>query len=253
MSATKAVFTVSSLAFVLLFGGGVLLYMNFGDIAKKIAQKIASETLGVTVSIGKIDVALKEKTVTVSKVKVGNPEGYKGPHAATIETIYLKADTLSQALLRFNDISVTGSEVYLEVRETGTNLTDIKKTVNAKAAKGDKAAQQIKVIIERMKIEEMRVHPSVLLAGIGDMQPITLPPIKLNGIGVKENGVLAREAIGQIWQSISSEVSKSANSAGFYQGVSPEALEDIGVSQIETFKENFKKDIGNLKKSIFGE
>lgn len=253
MSATKTVFTVSSLAFAILFGGGVFLYMNFGDIAKNMAEKIASDTLGVSVSIGKVDVGLKEKTVTVSNVKVGNPKGYKGSHAATIETIYLKADTLSQALLKFNDVSVTGSEIYLEVKENATNLTDIKKTVNSKAAKGDKAAQQIKVIIEQMKIENMRVHPSVLLTGLGDMQPITLPPIRLNGIGTKENGVLAREAIGQIWQSISNEVSKSANSAGFYQGVSPDALQDIGVGQIESFKENFKKDIGDLKKSIFGD
>ncbi len=253
MSATKTVFTVSSLALALLFGGGVFILMNLGDIAKNMAEKIASETLGVSVSIGTVDVALQDKTVTVSNIKVGNPKGYKGRHAATIQTVYLKADTLSQVLLKFNDISVSGSEVYLEVKESGTNLTDIKKTVNSKAAKGDKAAQQIKVIIEQMKIEKMRVHPSVLLAGLGDLAPITLPTIRLNNIGTKENGVLAREAIGQIWQSISGEVSKSANSAGFYQGISPDALEDIGVGQIKGFKENFSKDIGDLKKSLFGD
>lgn len=254
MSATKTVFTVSSLAMAVLFGGGVFLYMNFGNIAKNLAEKIASDTMGVSVSIGSVNVALKEKSVTVKNIRVGNPAGYKGSHAATIETVYMKADTLSQALLKFNDIAVSGSEVYLEVKENATNLTDIKKTVNAKAAKGDKAARQIKVIIEKMRIEKMRVHPSVLLGGLGNkMEPIVIPDIVLRGIGTKENGVLAREAIGQIWNQISKSVSRSASSAGFYQGISPDALQDIGVGQVEGFKENFKKDLGDLKKSIFGD
>jgi len=252
MSATKAVFTVSSLAFALLFGGGVFIMMNLGDIAKNMAEKIASDTMGVSVSIGKIDVVLQEKSVTVTNIRVGNPPGYKGRHAAMIEKVHIKAETLSRALLKFNDISVSGSEIYLEVKESGTNLTDIKKTVNSKAEKGDKAAQKIKVIIEKMRIEKMRVHPGVLLAGLGDLEPITVPDINLRGIGTKENGVLAREAIGQIWNAISKSVSSGANSAGFYQGISPDILQDIGVGQVKSLKENFKKDIDHLGKDIKG-
>ncbi len=252
MSATKTVFTVSSVAMALLFGGGVFVFMNMGDIAKNIAQKVASETLGVSVSIGKIDVKLQDKAVTVTNIRVGNPKGYKGSHAATIQSVHMKAETLSQALLKFNDISVNGSDVYLEVRESSTNLSDIKKTVNSKAAKGDKAAQQIKVIIEKMKIESLRVHPSVLLAGLGDLAPITIPDINLNGIGTKENGVLAKEAIGQIWNRISKSVSKSANGAGFYQGISEDALKDVGVSEIQSLKENFKKDMDDLGEGVKG-
>lgn len=252
MTLSKTTLTISSIALALMFGGGVFLLMNFGDIAKTIAQKVASETLGVTVSIGKIDIALADKAVTVSNIKIGNPKGYKGPYAATIDTIHMKAQTFSQTLLKFNDISVSGTEIYLEVRQTGTNLSDIKKTVDSKARKGDKAAQQIKVIIENMKIEKMQVNPSVLLPGLENMKPIIVPDLVLRGIGVKENGVLAQEAIGQIWSQLSKSVSAQANSAGFYQGISPEALQDIGVKQIDVLKENLKKEMDNLEEGIKG-
>lgn len=252
MNVSKVILTVSSVAVAAAFGGGVYLMMNFGSIAKNMTERVASETLGVKVSVGRIDVSFQDKAVTVSGVKVGNPAGYEGAHAATIEQIYLKADTLSDVLLRFNDVAVKGSEVYLEVHQNATNLTDIKKTVNAKAAKGDRAAEQIKVIIENMRIEKMRVNPKVLLIGAANIEPITVPDIVLTGIGVKENGVLASEALGQIWADIAQRVSREANKQGFYEGLSPEALEDVGVTQIQQFKDQLSDDVDTLKKDLKG-
>lgn len=252
MSATKSVVTVSSLAFALMFGGGVFLFMNLGDIAKNVTERIASETLGVRVSIGAMDVNLPDKSITVTNTKVGNPPGYSKANAVEIERIYMKAQALSETLLRFNDVAVSGSEVYLEVKSDRTNLTDIKKTVDEKAAKGDRAAEQIKVIIENMKIDKMKVNPSVLLLSETDLEPITIPDIVLRGIGVKENGVLASEAIGQVWDDVMRRVQRHANQAGFYQGLDPAAIEELGVGQIDNFKGQLKDDIDELGKSLGG-
>ena len=252
MSVSKTAVTISSLALAMMFGGGVYLMMNFGTLAQQMAERIASKTLGVSVSIGSVDIDFQDKAVTVSKVKVGNPAGYSGSHAATIEKIYMKADKLSQVLLRFNDVAVSGSEVYLEVKENGTNLTDIKKTVDSKAAKGDQAAKQIKVIIEKMRIEKMRVIPSVLLAAGLEIEPIVVPDIILTGIGVKENGVLASEAIGQIWADIVSRVNRSASQAGYYEGLSPEALEDMGATQLQQIKGQISEEVDKIGEGIKG-
>ena len=256
MSASKKILKPIMLIILLVVaGGGVYLYKNFGDITKRIAERTASNTLGVPVSIGNIAINLGEKSVTVSGIKVGNPKGYKGAQSVTVETVYMKAQTLSQTLLRFNDITVSGTEVYLEVRPNGTNLTDIKKNVNAKADQGDKAAQQIKVIIENMRIEKMRVYPSILLANTQNLEPVIVPDIFVRGVGVRENGVLAREAIGQVWTQISQSVSGAANRAGFYEGLSPDALQEIGVGQIQKIKGDLQKEIDNLGdglKGLFG-
>jgi hypothetical protein len=250
MSISKTAMTVSSVAMAMIFGGGVFLFLNFGALAKNIAERIASDTLNVPVSISSVNVALQEKTVIVSGVKVGNPQEYDGAYAATMDKIYMKADTLSQTLLRFNDITVSGTEVYLEVHPDGTNLTDIKNTVDTKAAAGDKAAQQIKVIIESMRIEKMNVNPKVLLPGVANIEPIAVPDIILRGIGVKENGVLASEAIAQIWADIARRVSKAANEAGYYEGMSPEALKEVGIGQIQQIKEQLSNDMKHLSRDL---
>lgn len=254
-AATKSILTVTSLAFALMFGGGVYVMMNLGSIAQRVSERIASDTLGVNVQIASIEVNIPEKSVTVKNVRAGNPAGYSGPYSATIDTIYMKANSFSEALLNFQDVKVSGTEMYLEVTPQGTNLTDIKKRVDEKAAQGDKAAAQIKVIIENMRIESLRVNPKVLLVVAQEMEPIVVPDIVLNGIGRKENGILAREAIAQIWADVIKRVSREANKAGYYEGVSPEALEEFGVGQIEVIKEKFKQDIdkhlGNDLQRVF--
>lgn len=252
---SKSILTISSVVLILLFAGGVYLFLNFGSVAKTVSERVASQALGVPVSIGSVEVSFQDKAVTVSRVAVSNPPGYQGKHAATIETIFLKAHTLSQALLNFQDITVRGADVYLEVKPDATNLSDIKKNVNTKAAAGDKAAEQIKVIIEQMRIESLHVNPRVLLVGAPDIKPVTVPDIVLRNIGKRENGVLAREAIAQIWGRISQDVSRAANQAGFYEGISPDALEDLGVGQIESLKQQIKEDmeeLGSGLKKLFG-
>ena len=256
MHVSKAVMTVSSVAIAAMFGGGVYLMMNFGSIAKNMTERVATETLGVKITVDGLDVDFKNKAVTVSGVKVGNPQGYTGAYAATLEKISLKADTLSQTLLKFNDVAVTGSEIYLELRPEGTNLTDIKSTVNSKAAQGDAAAQQVKVIIENMRIEKMRVLPNALLLGT-KLEPITVPDLVLTGVGVKENGVLASEALTQVWHRVVERVNEQAGNAGYFEGLNSEALEEVGASGMEQFKEKMSEELdeigGNIRKAIGGE
>lgn len=251
---SKSTLTAASLATALLFGGGVYLFLNIDSVVRAVSERVASEALGVDVDVGSVKVNFHEKSVTVRNVKVGNPPGYKGARAATIEAIYLKAHTLSDAMLNFQDINVTGTDLYLEVTPNATNLSDIKKNVDAKAAQGSAAAEQIKVIIENMRIESLYIRPTALLAGL-EMQPVRVPDIVLQGIGRKENGVLAREAIGQIWKAVAKEAGAAANEAGYYQGVSPEALNELGAGQIDVLKQQIKQDINNLGgdlKKIFG-
>lgn len=256
MSATKTAMTAGSMAFVLLFGGGVFLFMNLGDIAKTVAQRVASRTLGVAVSIGTIEVNVPQKSVVVKNVKVANPSGYSRAHAVTIETIHLKANTLSDTLLNFNDVSVSGSEVYLEVKSDRTNLTDIKKNLDRRAAQKDPAAKQLKVIIDEIKIDKMRVKPSITLLSDADLEPAIVPDIVLTGIGKRQGGVLAGDAIKQIWRDILPQIQKSAAGAGFYQGLSGDALREVGLQQIDALRsqaeDQIKNEVDKIGKSING-
>ena len=65
MTVSKSVLTVSSLAFVLIFGGGVYVLTQINELAKPLTEKIASDVLGVAVTIGEMDIRLKERRVFV--------------------------------------------------------------------------------------------------------------------------------------------------------------------------------------------
>ncbi|MEZ5918438.1 MAG: hypothetical protein R3D66_00425 [Alphaproteobacteria bacterium] len=50
-------------------------------------------------------------------------------------------------------------------------------------------------------------------------------------------------------------MSGAANRAGFYEGLSPDALQEIGVGQIQKIKGDLQKEIDNLGdglKGLFG-
>lgn len=251
MTLTKSTLTIASIATALIFGGGVYLLMNLDSIAKTLTERVASETLGVDVDIGEIQISLKEKSVIVRSVEVSNPPGYHAPHAATIDRIAMKANQLSDVLLSFEDISVTGTEMFLEVTPQGTNLTDIRNNVNAKAAQGDSAAEQIKVIIARLKIEKLHVVPGTLLIG-REMEPITISNIVLRNIGRENNGVSASQAIAEVWKAVSRDVTRRAANAGFLKGLDKDALEDIGASGLQPFKDRLSDDLGTLGEDIKG-
>jgi len=258
MVGTKSFMTVSSIAVALIFGGGVYLFMNFGSIAKNVTERVASDTLGVKVSIASLDVSLADKSASVKGLRIGNPDGFSKPHAMSIDNISVALNSVSRELLSFKDIEVGDTKVFLEVKEGGTNLQAIKdgmKTAPSEPKAEPKAegeAAPLKVIIDRFALTNAQLHPSVTLLSEQDLKPIVVPDIILTGIGQKENGVLAREAIAQIWSQVAKTMNRAAGNAGFLQGLSADALKDMGLSQVEQIKDRVKGEISGGVEKITG-
>lgn len=261
MSAVKktAKFSLYLFSFfvVLLVAGGIYLYVNLDSLAKQLSEQVASDALGVPVTIGAMTITLEEKKVVVSGIKVANPPGYKKAHALTIGRIEIAAETLSQELLSFARVSVDGTDVNLEVTGKSTNLGDLKKNVDA--GQGSAAAapeeEQIKVIVKKFALTKAQLNPSVTLLD-RDLAFVTVPDIHLSGIGQKEGGVVAQEAISQIMAAVLKNFNSAANGAGFLEGLSLDALNNIGVSTGEVFQKNLKKsfdkDVEQLKEGVQG-
>src|SRR5262245_48729072 len=125
MTLSKSAMTITSLAAAMLFGGGVYIMMNMNILAKNYLEREASRTLGVTVTIGSLDITLQERSAVVKNLTIGNPEGFEKPYAAKVETINIALGNMAQQLIEFRDIDVGKAEVNLEVRENVTNLAAI--------------------------------------------------------------------------------------------------------------------------------
>lgn len=210
-----------SVLFLVLIAGGVFLYLNFGDIAKNLSEKIASEALGVKVRISSFDISLKDKKVMVHGIRISNPSGYKNAHAMTVQTVTIGLKSISKELIDFKQIRVEGVVVNLEVTEKGNNLTDLKNRAAAKsrnkstgkAKKAKKDKDQVRVIVRKMVIGASTLNPTVLFLG-GSLGKVKIPAVSLSGIGVRQNGVVAKDAITQIITKYISVAESKAGSAG---------------------------------------
>ncbi|MGH1404758.1 MAG: hypothetical protein ACRBDL_10995 [Alphaproteobacteria bacterium] len=265
----KASLYIFSFFVLLLIGGAVYLYANMDSIAKQLSEKIASEALGVDVTIGDVMISLEEKKVVVSDLRIANPAGYTKPEAMSVKTITIAAESFTKELLSFARVEVDGTNVNLEVGKNGTNLGDLKKNIDSKqknnssdkpkenkeATSSHAKEEQIKVIVKKFSLTGAQLNPSVTLIK-KDLAFINVPDIHLSGIGQKENGILAKDAIAQIMNAVLAAFNKSANGAGFLEGLSLNILNDIGVSTPEVFQKNLKKsfdkDVKQLKQGFQG-
>lgn len=254
MIGSKTALTIGSLATALMFGGGLFLYMNFGDLAKRLAENVATQTLGVEVDIGSVRVSLQEKKVEVTNIRIANPPGYKNAKAMTVGLMSIQAETFSQELLNFSNATMKDMHINLEVTPKGTNLTDIRYNIKF-PGRGSQAEQDkktfTKVILREFAAEGGTVSPSISML---ETQPKTfnIPAIHLSGIGAAENGVLAGQAISQIFQAVTTESIQAAHGQGLLDGMNGDALKEIGVGKIDQIKETIKDEAGAIGAKVKG-
>jgi hypothetical protein len=210
MSAAKKPIKLIMLATLLL--GGVYLYMNLGGLITRTAEKIASDALGVRVNIGNINVSLQDKKVTVNRLEISNPPGYRETNAMTAEKIIIALNTASKKLVDFKDVQVIGSVVNLEVNEKGMNLNDLKNLANRKKQKESVGSEQVRVIVQHMVVAASVINPSITLLN-RDIQPLHMPAIKLSGIG-QGGGVNADVAIVKVLTQYLNAVEREARESG---------------------------------------
>ena len=225
-----------SVLFVLLIAAGIFLYLNFGNLAKNAAERIATNALGVNVSISSLNVSLKEKKAVLSGLKISNPPGYKKNHAITAEQLNIGLNTASKELIDFDDISVDGVVVNLEVNEKGSNLTDLKKLASQKKQKESVGSKQVRVIVRKMVINTSTLNPSLTLLD-REVAAVQIPAVRLSGIGSKDNGVLARDAVSQILVQYLAAAEREAGQAGM---LSTGVVKDIK-DAVDNAKDDIKK------------
>ena len=259
----KLVLFLFSALVLLVVGLGAYLYVNMDSLAKRFTEQAASEALGVPVTIGEMKIMLDQKKVVVNDIAVANPPGYKNKDAITVKNVTVAGESFSKDLIVFSLVQVDGTAVDLEVNEKGVNLGTLKKnseqTVEASAqpaASETSPAEGPKVIVRNFVMTGAQMTPSVTLLPAQKLSVVRVPDIRLQGIGQKENGVVAEEAIAQIMDAVLNKFNGTANKAGFLEGLPLDMLNDIGVSTGEVFQKNlkksYKKEVDKLKNGLDG-
>jgi hypothetical protein len=235
----------------------VVVFFSLNSIVKKGVETVGPEITKVKVTLGAADISPLSGSGKLTKLVVGNPDGYKTPSAMEFGSIKVgvKLGSVLSDTIIVNEINIQAPEITLEGTLTGNNLSKIMdnlsssssgdtsaKTTNAPADKSNKPGK--KLIIKDLVIQDGKINLSVSSPLGGKSMTVPLPTLHLQNIGEQSGGVTAADAMKQIMQPLLASVVKSAEQA-IESGV--KGLQDIGKGGTGQLT-NVVKGVGDLFK-----
>jgi uncharacterized protein involved in outer membrane biogenesis len=228
------------------------------DIAKKGIEMVGPEIAKVSVKLDGVHLSLLTGSAKIKGLVIGNPEGYKTPHAISVGSAAVGINSLSvlSDKIVVRSVRVEATEITFEGNPFGKNnlrqimddvdalaKSGIAPSTNAPVQAGKKPAKKIEV--DDFLITGAKVHVS--LTGMGGKEmTLPLPDIHLTDLGKGNEGLTATDLTRRVLGAITTATLKTVGSA----------VTDIGKSAGKLGKETGKaagegvnkitKGIGNL-------
>jgi uncharacterized protein involved in outer membrane biogenesis len=233
----------------LLWGGGILLALVaavvicvglFLDKAiKKAVETVGPQLTKVTITLDDVSLSMLSGSGRIRGLVVGNPEGYKAPHAISVGTasLALKPSSLLSDKIVVRSISVQAPEITFEGGVGGNNLKQIQANVDAATGGRGKSAPtptpapektgpSKKLQVDDFVITGGKIH--IILTGMtGNAVTVPLPDIHLSQLGTGPEGITTGELTRRV---IDALLAKSAEAVG-------PAMTDLGKRALDSAKE----------------
>ncbi len=239
---------------------GALIYLgsNLDGIVKAGVEKYGPRFTGTQVRLGGVDSSLFGGKVTINDFFLGNPQGFKTPHAFQVRSVSVSVDTgtVMSDVIRIREIVIDAPDIIYEMGQGSSNLQAIQKNVAAAAGTGTGTQQAQpaeaeagkKVVIENLYVRNAKAALSAEMLG-GKVVPVPLPDLHLTGIGEKSNGATMAEASQQVMDAITNSVTNAVGKIDL-KGLAGEAgkmLEGAGEGARDTLK-----GVEDQLKGLFG-
>jgi hypothetical protein len=243
---------------VLIIGSTIVADVFLDDIAKKGIETVGPEIAKVSVKLDGVHLSLLTGSAKIKGLVIGNPEGYKTPHAISIGSVAIGVNPLSvlSDKIVVRSARVEALEITLEgnpfgennLRKIMDNVNDVAKSgaapsTNAPVQAGRKPAGKYEV--DDFLITGAKVHVSPIGMG-GKEITLPLPPIHLTDLGKDNDGLTATDLTRRVLDAVTTATLNAVGSA----------VTDIGKSAGKLGKETGKtvgegankitKGIGNL-------
>jgi hypothetical protein len=228
----------------------VVVFFSLNSIVKKGVETVGPSLTKVDVRLGSADISPFSGSGALSKLLVGNPEGYKtvsSIEVGSMKVMLVLGSVMSDKVV-INGIYIQDAQLTLESTLTGkSNLGKIldnlsapggaeqKQQTSAPAAKSEK-----KFVVKNVVITGTKVNLAV--TGVGALPTVTLPDVHLRNIGEQSNGVTAAELVKQVLTPLLQSAIEAGTKA---VASSSKQLQDLGKGGVNQLT-NVTKGIGNL-------
>ena len=204
----------------ILVAVGVYLGRNLDSIVKRAITSIGSELTGVSVEVETVDLALAEGRGEIEGLVIGNPRGYRGPHAFSLGSIVLALDRTEETadVVVIRELTIDAPDVVFDRGEDGSNIETIQQNVDAyaqahfggrdPAADAKEGADSpTRFIIESLQIRNGKIQLT------GRDRVIDLPAVSRRDLGRSEGGMTGGEIAGVVLKEMTRETVAAATRA----------------------------------------
>jgi uncharacterized protein involved in outer membrane biogenesis len=237
---------------------GVAFYASskLDTYVKSTIEEYASQSLGSKVTVGEVNLSLRQTTATIANLVIANPPGFDGSHAFKASRIEIRLNPQESNLnsVVIEQVLLSQPSVhYLRTKETDNlsvlqkNAQEFTQSIKKEDAKDrlvKKENKQPRILIKKLDIEgadlvyqDMRV--------LGASVSLKLNDIHITNIDTGKDGVSTQQAVGKIIDAIISAVKEAATkSIADYLNIATDTLRNV----TDTAQQYGKEAITNIKK-----
>ena len=187
---------------------------------KKGVETFGPQFTQVDVKLDSASVSLLSGSGSIKGLVVGNPEGYKSPHAISVgkASLSLSPGSLMSDKIVIKSIRVEAPDIAFELGSGGNNLKKILANVEA-ATGGGAASKDTKTPTggkkpgKKLQVDEFIITGAKVRVGatvLGGTAPIPLPDITLRDLGTGPEGITPAELTKRVLGAITEGTTKAA-------------------------------------------
>lgn len=199
---------------------GVLVWLggNLDGMVRSAIAKYGSEMTQASVSVGGVKINALDGVGSISDLTIGNPKGFKTPHAFKVKDFTVSVDpaSVTQGVVVVRKIAIIAPDVIYEMGDSMTNFDAIQKNIagysgsSGSKANENKASDKggTKLIVEEFTIKGAKAHASAPFLD-GKMIDVPLPDLTLRNIGKARGGATPAELGEEIAGALKKQLSGS--------------------------------------------
>lgn len=193
-----------------------LVWANRNPIVASAIENYGSQATGTSVTVGSVDLSLRDGTAELHGLTIGNPQGYDSPYALKLKTIRIGLDisSVTSNVIVMNEALIDGMSVYAEIHGRQSNLSQI--LDNLQQFMGPSQPSQQPAGNKKFILKSARFtngEATVILDAANARRQIDIPDISVHDIGVKSGGVDAAELAKQLLRPVIERILDEARSA----------------------------------------
>lgn len=187
---------IALLVLVALVGGATFwLSGNMDGIVKDAVEKYGSEMTQASVRVASVEIKPADGRGMIRGLTIGNPAGFKTPHAMKVAEIEVAIDiaSIAKEVVSIRKIGIAAPDVIYEKGDAMTNFDAIQKNIAAYTGPAEKKeGGGKKLVVEQLSVTDAKAQASAAFMD-GKTVSVGLPDIHLKDIGKAKGGVTPGE------------------------------------------------------------